>query len=301
MSRMHKLRKTGSDIVLDFIVYTLLIGLFIVTFYPFWNILIASLNDPYDTIKGNLFFLPRVPTIRSYIVVLREKEFLRSFGITFLRTLVGTPLALLTTAMAAYVISRNSLPGRKAISLCYIFTMYFAGGLIPYYMVLKMTNLIDKFAVYIIPNLVDVFNIMLVLSYIRSLPKELEEAARIDGAGHFRVFSRIVMPVCMPILATVGLFVAISHWNSWFDSYAFTYKNSLRTLQAYLVKILNQYTTENMMSASQALAQSSKRNPVSSDSIRMATTIVASIPVIIIYPFAQKYFVKGILIGSVKA
>ena len=294
-------KKTGSDIALDIFIYFILILLFIITFYPFWSVVIMSFNDATDTIRGNLFFLPRVPTIQSYRIVLREKEFISSFGVTFLRTAIGTPLALLTTTMAAFVLSRETLPGRKFISLAYIFTMYFGGGLIPYYMILRMFNLIDSFAVYIFPNLVDVFNIMLILSYIRELPKELEEAATIDGAGYFTVYARIIMPICTPILATIGLFIAIGHWNSWFDSYAFTYNPKLKTLQAYLVKILNQYTTGGMVSASQALADSNKRNPVSSDSIRMATTVVATVPILLAYPFVQKYFVKGILIGSVKA
>lgn len=293
--------KFSSDTIFDAIVYLSLTGVFFLTFYPFWNIFVISINDAQDTLRGGLYIWPRVLTFSSYRVVLQEREFLTSFYVSVLRTAVGTPLALLCTSMAAYVLSRKDLIGRKLLSLIFIFTMFFGGGLIPYYMVLKMLNLIDTFWVYVVPNIMDVFNMLLIMTFIRDLPAELEESATLDGANDLIIFFRIIIPLAKPILATIALFVAVGHWNSWFDSYAFTYSTQLKTLQAYLVKILNQYNTGDMVSAAQELANSAKRNPVSSESLRMATSIVATIPILVVYPFLQKYFVKGIMIGAVKA
>lgn len=285
----------------DAFVYAFLIFVVIVTFYPFWQVFIISVNDAIDTLKGGLYFFPRKFTLNSYIVVLREAAFLSSLLVTVSRTVIGTLGSLAVVSMAAYVLSRTHLVGRKAISLTFMFTMYFGGGLIPYYMILKTFWLIDKFWVFIFPNLLDVFSILLIMTYMRSLPGELEESARIDGANDWKIFYRIIFPLSLPILATVGLFTAIGHWNAWFDSYAFTYGSELKTLGAYLVNILNQYATRGMQSSSTNLVDQRMHNPVSPESIRMAVTIVATLPILMVYPFVQRYFVKGIMIGAIKA
>jgi putative aldouronate transport system permease protein len=179
--------------------------------------------------------------------------------------------------------------------------MYFGGGLIPTYMVIKALGLIDSFWVFIFPGLIGVFLMILVRTFIEQLPGEIEESAKIDGANDLQVFVRIVLPLCVPVLATIGLFLAIGHWNAWYDSYIYTYKPELKTLQAVLVKILNQFQTGAMMTDAQQLAQNAKRIPVSSESIRMAVTMVATLPIIMVYPFVQKYFVKGIMMGAIKS
>ncbi|MCM8710739.1 carbohydrate ABC transporter permease [Clostridium sp. SYSU_GA19001] len=296
------MKKTSSisEHVLDIVVYLILILVVLITLYPFWNIFIISINDPIDTIKGGLYFLPRKLSFASYQTILTDSEFVGSLKITLLRTVIGTPVAVLATSMLAFVLSKKELLGRKFFSLLFIFTMYFGGGLIPYYMVLKSIHLIDNFWVYIFPNLISVFNMILVKAYIDSMPAELFESAKIDGANDLVVFFRMVLPLAKPVLATIALFIAIMQWNSWFDSYVFTSSPGLKTMQAVLVKILNQYQTGNMASAAQQMADSAKRVAVTSDSIRMTATMVSTIPIILVYPFVQKYFVKGIMVGAIK-
>lgn len=292
--------KINSEIFLDIFVYVFLILILIITLYPFWNIFITSINDATDTIKGGLYFWPRVFSLQSYRTILGDPEIVNSTKVTILRTVIGTPTALLATSMLAFSISRKELMGRKFIFWIFIFTMYFGGGLIPYYMVLKSIHLIDSFWVYIFPNLINVFNMILIKAYIDGIPAELFESAKLEGANDMTLFFRIVLPLSTPVLATIGLFVAINQWNSWFDSYVFTYNSNLKTLQAVLVKILNQYQTGSMVSAAQQLANSAKHMAVSSDSIRMAATMVATLPIIMVYPFVQKYFIKGIMVGAIK-
>jgi putative aldouronate transport system permease protein len=279
----------------------LLCVVFVVTFYPFWNILVISFNNAADTLRGGLYFWPRKFALDSYNVMFRESLFLHSFWVSLARTALGAPVGLLCTLLAAFALTHEGMPGRKALSLFYIFTMYFGGGLIPYYMILKWVRLTDTFWVYIVPNVLDVFNLVVMMAFIRGLPAELEESAAAEGAGWFTILWRIVFPLCGPILATIGLFIAVGHWNSWFDSYAFTYNEKLKTLQAYLVQILNQYKGGSMGRVSSMISDSMKREQVDSQSIRMAATMIATAPIILVYPFVQKYFVKGILVGAIKS
>ncbi|MCM3001546.1 carbohydrate ABC transporter permease [Paenibacillus cellulositrophicus] len=293
--------KTVPEHLFDASLYVFLAIIFLATFYPFWNIFVISLNDATDTLKGGLYFWPRVPTFESYMTIFRNPEIWSAIKITVLRTVVGTAVSIFCISMLAYALSKRSLIGWKYFSFFFVFTMYFGGGLIPTYMVIKSVGLIDSFWVYIFPGLIGVFLMILVRTFIEQIPGEIEESSKIDGANDLQIFFRIIMPLCVPVLATIGLFLAIGHWNSWYDSYVYTYKPELKTLQAVLVKILNQFQTASMMSDAQQLAQSSKRIPVSSESIRMAVTMVATLPIILVYPFVQRYFVKGIMMGAIKS
>jgi putative aldouronate transport system permease protein len=282
-------------------VYLFIIAIFIVTFYPFWNIFIISLNNAEDTLRGGLYLWPRELSLESYKQILSDSEIWEAIKVTLGRTLIGTPLAIMVITMLSYSLSKRELVGGRALNLYFVFTMYFGGGLIPYYMVLKSLGLIDNFWVFILPNLMNVFYMIIVRTFIQQLPQELDESAKIDGANYLQIFFRIILPLTTPVLATIGMFTAIMHWNSWFDSYVFTYKADLKTLQAVLVKILNQYQTGAMAGDAQQLADSSKRLVVSPDSIRMAATMVATLPILMVYPFLQKYFVKGMTLGAVKS
>ncbi|MCF7754116.1 carbohydrate ABC transporter permease [Paenibacillus xylanexedens] len=290
-----------GDRIFKIIVYFILILVLLVTFLPFWNILVLSLNSAEDTVRGGVYLWPRDLTLDSYQQILKDSEILSGLWVTVKRTLIGAPLSVLVITMLAYPLSRRNLIGRKGWNLYFIFTMYFSGGLIPFYMVLKSLNMIDTFSVFILPSLMNVFYMIIVRTFMEQLPHEIEESARVDGANDLTIFFRIVMPLTTPVLATVGLFQAIGHWNAWFDSYAFTYSSDLKTLQAVLVKILNQFQTGGMISQTQMLANSAKRNAVSSDTIRMAATMVATLPIVMVYPFLQKYFVKGMTLGAVKS
>ncbi|RAP77258.1 carbohydrate ABC transporter permease [Paenibacillus montanisoli] len=290
-----------SDKLFDLINYTLLCLIFLVTFYPFWNILVVSLNDATDAVRGGLYLWPRDFTFASYKSIFRNSELLGSINVTVLRTVIGTPLSVLSICMMAYSLSKRELIAWRFFTLFFIFTMYFGGGLIPTYMIIKSLGLIDSFWVYIFPGLIGVFLMILVRTFIEQLPPELEESAKIDGANELEIFARLILPLCVPVLATIALFIGIGHWNSWYDSYIYTYKPELKTLQAVLVKILNQFQTGAMVSEAEQLANSSKRTPVSGESIRMAVTMVATLPIIMVYPFIQRFFVKGMMMGAIKS
>lgn len=291
-----KQKRVASDIILDVVKVLFLAFAVIICIYPFWNIFIISINDAADAIRGGLYFLPRKLSFASYADILGRSTFRHSIFVTLARTIIGTPLAVLVTSALAYVMSRKELVGRKGLNLLFIFTMYFGGGMVPYYMVLKNLNLLDNFLVFILPGLLSVYNMILVRNYIDGMPPALFESMRIDGANDLTIFFRMVLPLSKPIVMTIALFVAITHWNSWFDAYLYTNSQNLKTMQSILVEILNQYqTSEAGASAADRMSQS-----LTPDSIRMAATMVTTIPIIAIYPFIQKYFVKGIMLGSVK-
>ncbi|MFR2189201.1 MAG: carbohydrate ABC transporter permease [Blautia sp.] len=298
MKRHKKITRTPGEWVLDIVKVVFLAFVVVVTVYPFWNIFIISINDATDAIRGGLYFLPRKLSLSSYAEILGRSTFLASIKVSVARTLIGTPIAVLVTAMLAYPLSRKDLVGRKFWNLLFVFTMYFGGGLVPYYMVLKGIHMLNTFWVFIFPMMMSVYNMILIRSYIESMPDSLFEAAKIDGANDLVVFVKMVLPLSKPILMTVALFVAINQWNSWFDAYLYTSDQALKPMQSILVEILNQYQTG--ASTSQAMSNAKAGVTVTPDSIRMAATMVATLPIIMVYPFVQKYFVKGIMLGAVK-
>ena len=293
-------RYTLATITGNIIVYGFSLLLFSITFFPFWHIFVLSLNDASVPTYGQFMLWTSDFSLESYKTVLKDEEILNSIIVTVSRTVIGVPLTLACVSMLAYGLSKRDLVGWRKINLFFVFTMYFSGGLIPTYMVVRSLNLIDSFWVFIFPGVMSIFWMILVRTYMEGLPIEMQESAQMEGANDIQIFLKIIIPVCTPVLATITLFSAISHWNAWYDSYIYTYDPSLRTLPAVLVKILNQFQTSDMLSAAQQLANEQRKMPVSSESIRMAVTMVATLPIIIIYPLLQKYFLKGMLIGAVK-
>ncbi|MBR4332315.1 MAG: carbohydrate ABC transporter permease [Clostridia bacterium] len=294
-----KEQRTWGDWILDISKVVFLALVAIVTVYPFWNIFVVSVNDATDAVRGGIYFWPRVFSLASYNEILGRSTFQHSILVTLARTLIGTPLAVMCTAMLAYPLARKDLVGYKFWSLLFVFTMYFGGGQVPYYMVLKNLGLLDNFWVFILPNVMSVYNMILIRSYIESMPSSLFEAVRIDGGNDLVIFFKIILPLAKPILMTVALFVAITQWNSWFDAYLYTSSQNLKPMQSILVEILNQYQT-GASTSQQMAAGKTGAAAVTPDSIRMAATMVATLPIIMVYPFIQKYFVKGIMLGAVK-
>nr|WP_307337646.1 carbohydrate ABC transporter permease [Caldalkalibacillus uzonensis] len=281
-----------------------MILLIIVMLYPMLNQLAISLNDATDSIRGGIYLWPREFTLQNYQHVLGEAHILQALFISVARTLIGTVISVFCTAMVAYTLSRQEFVLRKPATILFVLTMYFHGGLIPTYLLIRELGLIGSFWVYIIPNIIGVFNLIVIRSFIDGLPNSFIESARIDGAGEFTIFLRIVMPLSLPVLATVSLFVAVWQWNSWFD--VFLYNSShphLTTLQYELMKILqNTNAALAQRSAVDAFAGSEAQggNVVTPMSIRATMTIIVSVPIILVYPFLQKYFVKGMTLGGVK-
>jgi len=294
---------SAGDRIFDICNYIFMLLLVIVTLYPFVNILALSFNDANDSIRGHIYLWPREWTISNYQYVFSESNVFTATFISAARTLIGTVISVFCTAMVAYTISRPEYALKKFVSITFIFTMYFSGGLIPNYLLIKELGMLNSFWVYIIPGIIGVFNMIIIRSFIEGLPEGIMESAKIDGAGDFVTFMRIVLPLTVPALATVSLFVAVYQWNSWFD--VFLYNSSrphLSTLQYELMKILSSSNTTNAGSAADqfANAQGGNNRVVTPTSIRATMTIVAVVPIILVYPFLQKYFVKGMVVGGVK-
>ncbi|MFC7678341.1 carbohydrate ABC transporter permease [Paenibacillus sp. GCM10028914] len=293
-----------GDRIFDTLNIIFMIFLMIVTIYPFINMLAVSLNDPSDSVKGGIYLWPRELSFDSYNYVFKEATILHATLISILRTVLGTVISTFCSAMVAYAISRPDFVLRKFVTLAFILTMYFNGGLIPNFLLMRELGLMGSFWVYIIPGILSVFNIIVIRSFIEGLPDGIMESSRIDGAGEFTTFMRIVLPLTLPVLATTSLFTAVYQWNSWFD--VFLYNSShveLSTLQYELMKMLqNSNASVSSSDAGGAFANSSSSsaNYVTPTSIRATMTIVASLPIIMVYPFLQRYFVQGLTLGGVK-
>ncbi|MFC6332959.1 carbohydrate ABC transporter permease [Paenibacillus septentrionalis] len=293
-----------SDKIFDYVNYALLTLLMIVTLYPFLNTLAISFNDAKDSIRGGIYLWPREWSLDNYKYILSEKSIYNATMISILRTVIGTVVTVFCSAMVAYAISRQDFVLRKFVTVAFILTMYINGGLIPNFLLIRDLNLLDSFWVYILPGIIGVFNLIIIRSFIDGLPESILESARIDGAGDYRTFFSIVLPLCVPVLATVALFSGVFQWNSWFD--VFLYNSStieLSTLQYELQKILqNSNASMTARTGTDVIAGGNLQNQsqVTPTAVRATMTIVASVPIIMVYPFLQKYFVKGMMVGGVK-
>ncbi|MDQ0087312.1 putative aldouronate transport system permease protein [Paenibacillus anaericanus] len=289
-----------SDKVLQVIIYFVLILLSFITFYPFWNSLVMSFNVGSDTSLGGVTFWPRAFTLENYQIVFKEKQIFTAYGVTIARTLIGTFVSMFFTSLFAYALSKKGIVFKKGYMIICIVTMYFSGGLIPYFILVYNLHLYNTFTFLIIHGMVNVYNMIIFRTFFAELPDGLEESARIDGCSNFGVFFKIVLPISGPVVATLGLFTAVGLWNDWFTPAVFISDQNLIPLQTLLVQIVNAGTTASLIQNLNTYAQSAVQNSVTVKALQMATMMVATLPILFIYPFLQKYFVKGALVGSLK-
>lgn len=268
----------------------------IITLYPIYFVLIGSFNEGNDYMRGGVFWWVRQFSFDNYSVVLQDERLYTGMKITILRTIVGTISSVLFTAMVSYAMSRKYLIGRTPYYWLHLFTMFFGGGLIPYFLVLKSIGLINSFWVYIIPSLFSVFNMIIFNAFFREIPEEMHEAGRVDGASEFKIFALIFIPLAVPVLATVSLWNAVYHWNSFFDAMIFTTKGDLMPLQLLLMKMIRE---ADVISNSQYIPPQVQKS-ISVQTIRMAAIIISTLPIMCVYPFIQRYFVAGFMVGSLK-
>lgn len=289
-------RKSAEDRIMDFVIYVLALIILFATVYPFYYVFILSFNEGVDASMGGIYWLPRKFTLSNYSKFFTDWKWVRALGITAARTILGTVLGVFFTTLVAYGISFKELIGRKWYMTFIIICMYFSGGIIPYYMVLKSLHLIDTFWVYIIPGMLNLFYITIGRTFFEGIPESLRESAKIDGASEFKIFRSIIMPISKPFMATMALFVGVGHWNNWYDSTFFVKTKTLRTLPYLVMEIVNQFQTgtNNPNAAAQI------RTGTTSLSIQMAAMVISVAPIIFIYPFLQKYFVTGMMVGAVK-
>jgi putative aldouronate transport system permease protein len=289
-----------ADRLLDLFITVILAAVAIVTIYPFLNVLALSLNDSTDSVRGGITIIPREFTLENYKLIFSFGGLVTGFKISVLRTVVGTLLGLISSSMLAYALARPDFQGRRFVSVYLAITMYVSAGLIPVYLLIKDLHLMGTFAVYILPGLVSAFNVFVIRSFIDGLPYALQESAKIDGANDFTIYWRIVLPMTTPALATIALFIAVGQWNSWFDTYLYNATSPhLTTLQYELTKVL-QSTTAGNGGDYRTTNMTQVLSTVSPESVKMAITMVVTVPILLVYPFLQRYFVKGMTLGAVK-
>ena len=279
------------------VTYLIMILLMFICFYPFYYVFIYSISDSALAQKGISLF-PKGVTLTNYMEVVKLDGIIRAFAVSLARTVIGTVVTVTACSFFAYLVTKE-LYGRKYIYRFVIITMYFNSGLIPYYLTMRAYHLTNTFWVYIIPGAISAYYVVLLKTFIESLPISLEESAKLDGAGYITVFFKIIFPLSKPILATITVFSAVAQWNNWFDNYIYVQSDRLKTLQLVLYEYLNQASQISQMSAS-SLQHGLGGTSVTAQSVRMAITMVATLPVLFVYPFMQKHFVKGIMLGAVK-
>jgi len=296
------MKQSAGDRTLLFIVYALLALMAFVSFYPFWNAAVISFNNGTDTMRGGITFWPRSFTLENYAVVFEDSRLINGFVISVLRTVIGTLLSIGATAIFAYGMSKSELIGRKGYMVFCIITMYFSGGLIPTFLLIRSLDLFNSFWVMVIPGLISVWNMIIFRTFFKGIPAGLEESAKIDGCSNWGVLFRIVLPLSGPVIATLSLFTAVYHWNDWFTPSIYISNADLLPIQTKLQQILNSNIMSEQMAQMDSAAQGrmGRMKAVTTKSLSMATMMVATIPILCVYPFLQKYFVKGVLVGSLK-
>lgn len=293
------MKRSRSEITFNIFNYGMLAILGMVTLYPFAYLIAISFNDSLDSLRGEVYLWPHIFTLENYQLVFYTDGLLGSSLRSLVRTVLGTILSVIGTSMLAYTLSRREFMLRKFFNIVLVISMYVNGGIIPTYLLIKSVGLTNSFWVYIIPGLIGVFNVIIIRSYFEQLPEGLVESAKIDGAGEFQTYARIIMPVSLPVLATITLFISVWHWNSWFDNYLYNTRDNLNLLQYELVKILIQSTSSISSGASGYVDQSSLKQ-ITPQSIRATLTVVVTLPILFVYPFLQNFFIKGMMVGSMK-
>jgi putative aldouronate transport system permease protein len=289
--------KLNKYTVGDYIIGIVMVLICFLALYPVWYTIIISFNDSNDALRGGIYWLPRKFSLESYKTVFQDKTIIRAFGVTILRTVIGTVSSVFFTAMVGYAFSKKHIMGNKVYTIIGTITMFFGGGLIPYFITLKNLGLYDSFWVYIIPSLFSFYNMIIFMSFFRELPAGLEESAKLDGANDMLIFIKIIIPLSMPVIATIALFNGVYHWNDYFAGVMYINKAALQPIQTYLYRVV---ASASASKAVVSMPAGVSAQQVSSQSVRLATMVVTTFPIMCVYPFLQKYFVKGMLIGSIK-
>ncbi|MDR2478824.1 MAG: carbohydrate ABC transporter permease [Treponema sp.] len=286
---------TGNVWISDLIIYLVLTILAVIFLLPFWMVAVTSVISESERLsRGLLLLYPRKLDFSAYQVILaKNSQIVSAYGVTILRTVVGTLCNLLVTSGLAYGLAKKTLPFRKPITMAIFFTSIFYPGLIPVYLTIKYTGLYDTFLAFIVPNLVVAWWMLILRNFFMQIPEEIEEAATIDGASPPLILFRIILPLSLPSLATIGMFYAVWHWNSWFDGMIYVSKMSLQPAQVVLRNIISASMIEN-------LDPTASEVPPPLEAVKAAAIMVTTIPILVVYPFIQRYFVKGALVGSVK-
>jgi putative aldouronate transport system permease protein len=266
----------------------------LVIIFPIWDIVVASFSNPDALAKPGIRVWPEEFSLESYKLVFKDATIWKAFLISILKTVVGVITHVMFTAMVAYGMSKKDLFGRNIYTAIGIGTMFFSGGMIPTYLLMKSLGLLDSFWVYIIPSLFSYYDMIILMNFFREIPDSLEESAKIDGAGAWTIFLKIILPLSTPVLATIALFNGVYQWNDYMTAKLYISNEALYPIQMKLYEIIVQTQAQTMQTATSVVI------PTSSESIQLATIVIATVPIVLVYPFLQKYFIKGMMIGAVK-
>ncbi|MGO4346102.1 carbohydrate ABC transporter permease [Paenibacillus sp. MCAF9] len=297
---MINIKKSTADKIVDVFLYLILAGIIFITLYPFWTQVVISLDgagaDSAAYSSGFIWF-PTQLTFESYKLAFKFDALWRGYWNTIIRTALGVILSIFFTAITAYPLAKKDLPFNRSFTSMILFTMLFAGGTIPSYLLIKELNMLDTIWSLVIPGMIGAFNVLIMRNFFRSIPEELEESARVDGAGYLRIFTQIVIPLSKPVLATIALWVGVGHWNAWFDSMIYISDPHKQVLQIVLRKIIIQ---NNMADINSVIQNIGKTTEFSGRQLQATVVMFSIIPMLVVYPFIQKYFVKGVMIGAIK-
>lgn len=294
----HFHRRISAGHLVIVIVLTLLTGLFL---FPFWNAYVYAFNDGVDSARGGLYLWPRIFTINNIIAAFTTENLTGAFLISVFRTVVGTATHLLCTSLLGYALSKKKMPGHSVLTFYFFITMLFSGGMIPFFILLKELNLINNILVYVVPGLYSFWNAIIFRSFFDTIPSSIEESAEMDGASVLRIFFRLILPLSGPVFATIGLFTAIGHWNDWFSGTFYVNRIKLQPLQTVLQRMITELDVMKDLGRSGQTENIARlTRSITPNSIRYAVLVITVTPIIMIYPFVQKYFVKGIMLGAVK-
>ena len=296
--RSNRIKMHSGDRIYTVVIYIVLVFVAFATLFPFLDVVLTSITPTVELAEKakDIIIIPEHPTLSHYYYILKGNiQMIRSIGVTVQRTVIGTLLALALTALTAYPLSKRYLPGRNWIMKIFFFTMIFSGGMIPTFLVVKSYNLLDTIWALIIPEMMSIYNMIIMRTFFSSIPEELEEAARIDGCSDIRILGSIILPLSMPVLASIGLFYAVWHWNAFFDAVLYINSRELWPLQTLLREILLS-TSISELQQGNLLADTMPP----STAVIAASIMISTLPIACVYPFLQKHFVKGIMIGSVK-
>jgi putative aldouronate transport system permease protein len=289
------MRLTRGETIFQFINAVFIIAFSLTILLPFIHLLSISFSPPGEAARWGLKLLPAHPTLSGYRKVFISESIWRGYMVTTLRTVVGTAFSLILTALGGYVLSKRYIPHRVFWTSIIVFTMFFDGGLIPKFLLVRSLGLIDSFWALILPNAIKAFHVLIMRNFFMTIPISLEESARIDGTSDLRILASIMMPLSKPVLATVGLWIAVFHWNSWFDCLVYIRDPLKFVLQIVLRRIVLTGADE----ASVTLIMDDTEIS-STETVKAASIFVVTVPILCVYPFVQKYFVRGILVGSLK-
>lgn len=284
-----------SENVFQVFNYIFMIVISLLMLYPFWELIRISISTPAEASRMGLVLWPKELSFDSYSHVFRNQYMWLGYKNTIIRVLLGVSIQLTATTLFAYPLSKRNLPFRNIITMLVVFTMFFTGGLIPDFLLIKSLGMNNTILALVLPTGINTFQMLIMRNFFMSLPVELEESAKIDGAGHLRTLTNIVLPLSMPIIATVGLWGIVGHWNAWFDCLIYISDTKKYVLQTILRKIIleavNTFEGHDLDYGMERVA---------TETIRAASIIVGTLPILCVYPFVQKYFVKGIMVGSLK-